>query len=283
MVTIADGLSRVYRGVPIGCEDGKSGTDVADCMGQRSLCPMDFKGEKGNIMRNLRWLLAAVVPVVGMSLVASPASAIVIDDFTSPSAYSNTYSPSDSPVNQVDNGTMFGGIRTINLTFNGTSDITDTVTLALDPAAVSSPSNGIFDVNSASGVSDLVLDLTYDTSTLGPGIADSIDLTVHNVASGDTVDIQLLVNGVPFGAIQSVSGGGAFPQTLSFLLGIDTSTINTIGFVFSGAGGTGVDFTLTHIELNVSEEEVPEPASLAVWGVMGLTGMVAARRRRRKA
>ncbi|MEX1098721.1 MAG: hypothetical protein WED34_21920 [Planctomycetales bacterium] len=237
-------------------------------------------------MRNFRWLIGAVVPVVGMALAASPASAVVIDDFDNGVAgtvASDTLADA-TPVTTAAGATggAFGGNRTLfaNVTtFSGSAltstlvDIGGDIQLAIDEGTGVDGAGGVFidsfTNNDFSGVISIEAQLTSLNFGGAANILVRLELTDGSAVTGG-VTLSL-----PFGT----PGNTLLSFSLAALDGaVDLTDVQILRFGTLANGQSQDDLSITSI--TTTDREIPEPASLAVWGIMGLTGMVVGRRRR---
>jgi MYXO-CTERM domain-containing protein len=88
----------------------------------------------------------------------------------------------------------------------------------------------------------------------------------------------------------AIDGGGA--HVTDSWVTVDTGTFNTIDYVFTAsASSAALSFTASTVSPSqaspiigsVTVSSVPEPATLAIWSVLGGLGLLVSRRRRRKA
>jgi hypothetical protein len=154
------------------------------------------------------------------------------------------------------------------------------------------PGQGVFSISSDTltdgsaalsypGVGGLSLDLTY-SGTVPQGAAVIIDV-VSSDLGGVPIDVTLTDGG---GNSATASGVAAGAQTVSIPLtdfgGLDFADIDQIDVQFDP--GAEFDITADFIGFDWPEvDQQPEPASILIWSLVGLIGLVASKRCRRGA
>ncbi|MEX0716791.1 MAG: hypothetical protein WD066_09395 [Planctomycetaceae bacterium] len=236
-------------------------------------------------MRNFRWLIAAVVPVVALGLAAAPASAVVIDDFSDPAVTTvqNTYSVADDGPAPFTSSTLNTGTATAG----GDRFMTMQVFNSTGAPAIPGSDNannfvggGTLGMSVGSNI-DAATIVEYDGIT---SLFQQVDVE-FTFLDNDMEVTLFLDDGTTSGSLTQTMLAANSPGTLTFLLndpaftGIDLNSLVNVQLTFGSEGSPAQDFQISQI--STPDQEIPEPASLLVWGAMGLTGMVSARRRRK--
>ncbi len=241
----------------------------------------------------LRFIALALL---AMMLFAAPnaGAAPIIDDFTTTTSVGPTTimigssvfvlpglqvsNASPGPVTVVDNPATntLGGIRTVVLgPYTGPANMADNVSVTVD--------GGVLNFNSSTAAKAPLV-LRYDAG--GAGFDDSflgydaLTLAVLNFdfAFGNPLPISAKITDTSnISATQTVnvSMGGAQPIgfDLSGFTGVDLDHVKSVELTFTG--NTAHNFTIDAIQLTT----IPEPATLALWGALGVAGAWYARRR----
>jgi hypothetical protein len=230
-----------------------------------------------------------------MVAVPSAGAAPIIDDFTTTTFLGPTVIVIPPPVLvpglQVSN--MFpgpttvvdnpatnttGGVRTATLgPYSGPANLTDSVSITID--------SGVLNFNSTTGASATLV-LLYDANSAGLNEDftgyQSLTLSVLNFdfAFGNPLPITLTLTDTgsnSFSSTINVNSGGAqpidFPLAAFQSGGVNLSSIQSVELTFTG--NTAHNFTIDAIQLTA----IPEPATLALWGVVGAAGAWYGRRR----
>lgn len=209
----------------------------------------------------LRKCVTGVFALVAIAWAATPAHAGAIIDF----------------------GTGFGGAGgTVNIGLNitGSGIFIDTVTIVGAPV-----NNGVFDVDGAGVCGDAVggcgllsFDKNLNTITLVGSIPALGILAPINLLSGDlSGGINVLLNNGTTGSL-TASGRDQKARELLLALGLDPATqFAFFGFV-TAVNGTGQGSPYTAISTDITNTQVPEPATLGLVAA----GLAAAYRRRRQ-
>lgn len=235
-------------------------------------------------MRNFRWLIAAAVPVVAMGLAATSASAVVIDDFTSfeltgtttGTVTVNDAQPANAGYEATFNTTSSyseSGLTTLS------GDRTTNVTSAFNVNTSLNADAGTFSMETGNS-ENAIFELSYTGAGLNALQGNqSIEIEVEFVdlaGNPGGLPVQAFVDGVAaLGPAQVITTPGTYTFNFAAAFGL----VNSVEVTFDLAPGFASDLTISQI--SSPDQQIPEPASLLVWGAMGLTGMVAARRRRK--
>jgi hypothetical protein len=237
-------------------------------------------------------LLAAVVAVVGVAG-TSQAVDITVDNFTSPAVA--------AIANSVSNQTGFSGAGHTASYSLTTTPRTIGFSPALAGLDVSSVGAGVFATNFENGITasiNYAFSAPQDLTGLDRILFDFLRLDPGTGLGGSAPDL-------PFSVILTSAGGSAeFKGSLlanpnPFTDFADYSLFTTVGaFNLSQVTGlrivfnddladvqSGVDFRLTRVYFRgdgggiFGDPEVPEPASMVVFGVLALGGAFVARRK----
>jgi len=216
----------------------------------------------------------------------------IIDNFTNPSPVSQSLSagPGGGAFGPMTTTAgpfagVIGGYRTLNLSGfaftnqsvsllagNGTGDL---ATASLSSASASF----VYDANMA-GLGALLAGLTSVDISLLALDAGSAGLTIavtalDNMAVSDTVSMDFLMN------LGATMLSFDFSSSLVDFNDLDSLTVSIEGIGDSTAFDVTVD-TITAIIPPPPTEQVPEPAALATWCLVGLVGLGHGIRRRRR-
>ena len=236
-----------------------------------------------------KFFLTLAFAAVALSGTAK-AAPIVIDNFGEPPSVSGAefHAADDGllPINDLGLLTtnVVGGSRVGSVqSFLGSPTLGDSVTLTYGSGfgshfTVATAGTGTTDVNlmyDANGAG-LALDLSSQVGIM-------LDFSILDAAAiGTTFTLDITdVTATTFSETLTATTGG--PQTFDFLFslpgyaGLDTSTIDTIE-LNSSVPANG-DIRISNIQ---SIENVPEPGSLAIWGLIGIAGAFGFWRMRRK-
>lgn len=237
-------------------------------------------------MRRFFHLVAATLLASGVALGTSTASAaVVIDDFSDAvnavgglapptGGVSLTSAPASTSTSETGLSGVIGGSRdgAFNLTGTGAaSNLTAFVAGGVFSTALNATATGDYS-------------LTYDASGAGLGadftLASGIEVVISALDSaaaggaGTSFTIDL-VDGDASTHSQTITTTTEGAQTLFFGFGafsdagnLDVSNIFSITFSFTPNQAGDVDVEL----LQTRDQIIPEPASLAVWSLMGLVG-----------
>jgi hypothetical protein len=232
------------------------------------------------------WLPGFILVVcffLGVSPVVNAAD-ITVDDFSAttlpPGAGIGSLNQSGvgttGPFPDGPNAGVLGGYRTITNQVTATGGgINANMTIQTGPQTLS--------YNTDSGVAG-ILTLLYDANGVGL-FADfsggtSLDLPFSAIDLPGLVVMATLSDGTN-SFTQSSGALAAGAQTVSFPLsgftGVDLSNVQSVKLVFDAANSQ--DFTLSGPGGIIIVQEIPEPASLALWGVIGIAGAWYTRRR----
>jgi len=234
-------------------------------------------------MTRFTFRLLAAVAAVALSVGAASAAPITIDNFMNPAA--NT--AIGLPVTNYAAGSISGDLAgTLNINYNPT--------LANVGGNSTSIGGGLFDMFTAtSGVATTLnysfsggpLDfsgltsLYIDFSFVDGGVAAGLPMTVKFITtSGDAIAATVAVDSA--GNQQIILGPGDF-SNFSYLGGVTGLSIT-----LNGTQQEGADFVLNKISANgdggvfqQGEPEVPEPASIVLFGALAVGGAAFARRK----
>lgn len=226
-----------------------------------------------------------VYAALGAIAVAGAAHAFVIDDFTT-GAYSVTLVTPGSTDTAFRGANVLGGIRTTRLTVES-NPLFREITLDVGNHFAISDSGTLADSHVRVGygyaeapggglqVNELNLDLSGQSAFLVDFLANDLnnDVTVYiGTWNGSSLNLSTV-------SAVAIGDGGAAPSTLSLPtsgLSGTASLSNVDVLVFQFDNQASGDFALSGFAA------VPEPASMMAIGI-GITGLIARRRRNRKA
>lgn len=167
-------------------------------------------------------------------------------------------------------------VGSVNSTDNGSGTSTASFAIGGGTAAIGTNST----------VTAATFTLTYTFSPLNLTNAGSIGITIGNFDQSDlnpgTPNVKVTVvdpQGTNNLGPQNITGNGAINFALGGLPANQTDGVTQLVFTFT-LQGRGQDFTLTSDNGGITIREIPEPASLAVFGLMAVAGGVWYRRRR---
>jgi MYXO-CTERM domain-containing protein len=150
-------------------------------------------------------------------------------------------------------------LESLTVTINGTGNLQYAGSLASNGSVTTSYSNGPFDFSS---VTDIAITYSKDAN------AGSVQGTFSDGTNTSTTAVIGLNPGMVLGATLTIPIG-------SFVGGANLASLTNVSFTFFG--GTGLDLKIDSIQANNSSS-TPEPASLAIWSLLGLGAFVSRRR-----
>jgi len=231
-----------------------------------------------------RWvgcLLSLILLFTAGSVQAAP---IVVDNltelFTGGNASGGAQLSADNNNTDVSNtqgpSANFIGLRTGSVTNTGPGIISSTDMaisagiLAFSTGTLSTAGTGYLLYDTTPGVNLAAggtIDFNFGTFNLG---TDLNPLTL-SVTLADTSTSQQVF-------APPISSTGLVQIPLSSFNAVDKTNIQSIRIDFSTTG-RGIDFSLNNQGGGIIIQEIPEPASIALWGVLGIAGAWYARRR----
>ncbi len=219
----------------------------------------DFTGNGGNLVTPMsQTFTAGSNPPISMSLSASATATSIPFTLFTPGIQVNSANPFQSG-----SGLGVSWAGTITSIFGPLGPISDTVTNNVDSFGPSET-------------------LSLQFGTFSPLIEDAVitSITFENIENfgglgGLLVDdeLRILLNNIQLGGIVDPNS----PNTFTFNTPIAINSGDTLSF--QGLDGTD-DFTVSG--LTVQANVVPEPASLALWTLLGGVGLAALRKRKTK-
>lgn len=243
-------------------------------------------------------LRLAAFALVAISLSASPAFAIVIDDFEgtdSSTLVDGLQAGTTNPNSYTDDtgnasGNDFGSPSTI---LGGNRDIS-VERLSGSSSVMASIAGGLFQFAEGPNNSGTAT-LTYNGINGSPeDFSGELSFDIQVNSTGNTppptlIQIQVtLTDSSNQSAMESVfvDGPGIFPILLSAFTGannlLDLVNISQIDVTILGTSANGEDISIDQITTTPLQTVVPEPSSVAIWGALTALGFVAARRRRKQ-
>ncbi len=211
---------------------------------------------------------------------AAPADIVTITDWISPAPF-QTQTPTTAPdtnnfesqisANNINslNGYVISGfnIQSLSIIFAESEYLT---TLTDQTTTISSTGVGTLHIR-------VTQTLVADPGDIGSLIGVKSTLSASQLTTTDlSVSFTSSIDGV-FTSPLSISTTTTVENTeFQTRLGATYTLVNELVFTSTGTGGTASITATTEVSL-------PEPASLAVWGLFGLAGAGGAWRRRRKA
>ncbi len=236
---------------------------------------------------SIRAAFLATVPLLALAGLpgAAHADLFTIDDFSTADLASPQYGPGTGQPNSPaslnsTNASIAGGFRKLEITQTGGGafDLGNTGQIA---AGTFQFASGPFP--SASVSAQLAYGTGFGGSALGSLIFGGLEAFQFNfldvVAPGVEMDITITVtdnNSSDTQAFQVPEGPNVFFAPFSAFSGIDFTQVESVEVIFNSSLETGVDFTLG----NFGVFFIPEPLSIAAWGVVGVAGIWITRRRR---
>jgi hypothetical protein len=214
----------------------------------------------------------AVLAICGSNAQAVP---ILLDDFLVPAA---TVGPtfSDPAFGATPGIGGFPSTRTVTLT---------TVGMPVIGGQGVSLGGGLLALSTQDVSTTVQLDYSFAAHTFFP--ANSLDMTFSvvegGIGSGDQLDVTLqLLQGAAVVGSQTANVGdgfGSIPLSFSFAGFPVLNNIDGIRLIFNGNPNVATDFTLGSGGVFLQNGDIPEPATVATFGLVTLIGGVVARRR----
>lgn len=245
--------------------------------------------------------LVAIAATAGLLFAASGRARadVVIDDFSEPSPTSQSldYGPGPGPsplytpfalAPNTDGSfsSVAGGYRTMDLsgtvyTNQSVSFLAGSGNATLSTGSLSSGSASLlYDANGA-GLGDLLAGLTsieINLQSLDAGTGGGISIAVS------IMDNSGLITGMQTLLQEFTDDLGATLLTFDFsTTTVDLTDLKSVSVLIDGlAGSTAYDLVLNDITAVIPQPPVPEPASIALWCLVGLVGTGYGIRRQRR-
>jgi hypothetical protein len=225
-------------------------------------------------------LLRSIVAVAVLAISGTNAQAvpILLDDFTVPAALAG---PNLGP------GIVFGptgGIGGLPATRTISTSVLGVPIIAGQGVSVGA---GILALSTQDVSATVQVDYTFADHTFFA--ANSLDMTFTivdgGIGSGNMLDVtfQILDGAVVVGSQNAnvPNGAGLIPLSMPFsnFGGGPFNNIDGIRLIFNGNPNVATDFTLGAGGVFLQNGDVPEPATLATFGLVALVGGVVARRK----
>jgi hypothetical protein len=234
-------------------------------------------------MTRFMYRLLAAFAAVALSVGAANAAPITIDNFGNPAANTSI----GLPVTNFAAGSISGDLA-------GTLGITYNPTLTNSGGNSTSIGGGMFDMFTATSGVSVTLNYNFSGAPLDFSGMTGLFLDFSFADGGTIDDVPITVtfttaNGTSVAFDVAVDAAGN--QTVDLLAGDfsnfgDLTDVTSLSITFNGSQQPGADFVLTKIYadgdggvFDQGDPEVPEPASMILFGALAAGGLAAARRK----